>query len=396
MRTVLAVNAGSSSLKLALFAIRPTEVELETTVRVERIGDGDGRMTVRRSDGHVERDEPHDVHDHVAAFERAADAVPALRKVDAIGHRVVRGSVRHNRPALITPELVDELRVSAPQDPDHGPQALALIAQLRANSPDVPQVACFDTAFHRTMPEVARRYALSRRVIGDEVIRLGFHGLSCEHVLERLAAIDPTAARGRVIVAHLGGGASLTAIRDGASVDTTMGFSPTGGLVMSTRSGDLDPSVLLFLSERGMSTDALRELVNRKAGLLGVSELTGDMRVLLDRESALPAAAEAVALFCYTARKSLGAMIAALGGVDIVVFTGGIGEHAAAVRERICRDLDDLGISLDAARNERDEAIISHDRSRAIVRVMPTDEELVIAKQVRALLEEHGARHVSV
>jgi len=396
MRTVLAVNAGSSSLKLALFDNRDGDIARTITVRVERIGDQHGRLLVQRSDGTVDRDELQAVRDHAAALRLAADAVPALQAVDAIGHRVVRGGVRHQRPTTITPALVEELRASASLAPDHAPQSLALIAQIQATTPDALQVACFDTAFHRTMAPVAQMYGLPRRIATDGVIRLGFHGLSCEHVIDRLTTIDPAAAQGRVIVAHLGGGASLTAIRGGQSVDTTMGFSPSGGLVMGTRSGDLDPAVILHLAERGLDTAAIRAMVNRESGMLGVSELTGDMRELLDREATVPAAAEAVALFCYTARKFVGAMTTVLGGLDTLVFTGGIGEHAAPVRERICAGLDFLGLALDPIRNDTHEPVISTDRSRVTVRVMPTDEELIIAKHVLALLEESGARHVPV
>lgn len=395
MRTVLAVNAGSSTLKLALFDVT-AEARRRITAQVDRIGHANSHLLVRGDDGGVTHDVAQPVPSHEAALQLVLDRVPDLQRVEAVGHRVVRGGVQHQQPARITPALIEDLRASAAEDPDHGPQALGLIDRAAALYPGLPQVACFDTAFHRTMPDVAQLYAVPRRFRAEGVVRLGFHGLSCEHIMARLATLDPAAARGRIGVAHLGGGSSLTAISDGRSLDTTMGFSPTGGLVMSTRSGDLDPSVMLHLMERHrLDVDALRTLVNRECGLLGVSGISADMRELLEQEEAVPAAAQAVALFCYTARKHLGAMIAVLGGLDTLVFTGGIGEHAAVVRERICAGMESLGIELDRTRNAEHESVISSGRGRTIVRVIPADEELMIATHVRALLAERGATHVS-
>jgi acetate kinase len=258
----------------------------------------------------------------------------------------------------------------------------------------VPQVACFDTAFHRQMPAIAQMYALPRDLWDVGVTRYGFHGLSYEYILQELRALDGDAANGRVIVAHLGHGASMAAMHHGVAVDTTMGLTPTGGLVMSTRTGDLDPGVLLFLLQsQGLTPAALSRLVNKEAGLLGVSGSTADMQELLVREAADPRAADAVALFCYQARKQLGGLVAALGGLDTLVFTAGIGEHSAVIRARICEGLGYLGLEVEAERNAAHAPIISGHASRVVVRVIPTDEDLMIARHTHRLILQEVAPH---
>jgi acetate kinase len=248
-------------------------------------------------------------------------------------------------------------------------------------------VATFDTAFHSRMPRVARLFALPRQLADEGVLRYGFHGLSYEYVMGRLRDLDPEAASSRILIAHLGNGASMVGVRGGVGVDTTMGFTPTGGLVMGTRSGDLDPGVLLYmLEERGLSPPEIGELINRRAGLLGVSETSADMRDLLSREANDPRADEAISLFCYQAKKFLGALAAALGGFDTLIFTGGIGEHAAAVRWRICEGLEFLGLRPDGSRNAESAAIVSLDDAPVTVRVIPTDENLMIARHTRRLV----------
>jgi len=284
-----------------------------------------------------------------------------------------------------------------PLDPDHLPQALAAVAAVGRAFPALPQVACFDTAFHARMPRVAQTYALPRALEAEGVRRYGFHGLSYEYIMARLREIDPEAARGRVVIAHLGNGASMAAVRAGESVETTMGFTPTGGLVMGTRTGDLDPGVLLYLlQERGLDAAALSDLVNHEAGLLGVSGSSGDMQDLLAREATDERAAEAITLFCYQARKFLAAMAAALGGLDTLVFTGGIGEHAPAIRARLCNGLAFLGIALDGSRNAAGDAVISAAGSAVTIRVVPTDEEVMIARHVTQVLWEGAPPDVSV
>jgi acetate kinase len=308
----------------------------------------------------------------------------------------VHGGSENAEPKLITPPLVEELRGLVPLAPEHMPQALAAIEALGQAFPGVPQVVCFDTAFHRTMPRVAQLYSLPHDVQDQGLLRYGFHGLSCESIVLQLAELDEVAGR-RVVIAHLGNGASMTAVLDGRSVETTMGFTPAGGLVMATRSGDLDPGVLLYLlCERGLDTVEVAQMVNKRAGMLGVSGTTGDMRRLLALEDSDTRAADAVALFCHQARKLLGGLIAVLGGLDTLVFTGGIGEHAAPVRERICADLGCFGIHLDPARNHEHAPHISTDEGPVRVRVLPTDEEAMIVRHTVNVLRTKGGDHVSV
>jgi acetate kinase len=372
LRTVLTINAGSSSLKAGLF---DSDTCLKT-MEIERIGSPD-------------------VPDHAAALDRVLNTlVPgaALDALAAVSHRIVHGGARFSEPRRIDDDLLNGLRALIPIDPNHLPQALALIDRLNqrlgSRAANLPQIACFDTAFHRSLPRVAQLYALPPRFWDAGVRRYGFHGLSCEFILASLRTIDPTAAAGRVIVAHLGNGASLTAVRDGQSVETTMGFSPTGGLVMGTRVGDIDPSVLLFAMQQDhLDADALSRLVNADAGLQGLSQTGHDMRDLLAREATDERARDAVALFCYSARKHLGALVAVLGGLDTLIFTGGIGEHAAVVRDRICAGLDVFGITLDPDRNQAHAAVISRDETRATVRVMATDEDLMLARHAQHLLD---------
>jgi len=352
------------------------------------------RMRITDAQGRSLLDQQQDLPDHDAALRtllawlQRQDTDLAL---DAVGHRVVHGGSQYREPQLITPELVAALQELIAVDPDHLPQAVSAIQAVSHAYPGVPQVACFDTAFHRHMPWVAQAYALPRALMDAGVVRYGFHGLSYEYIMAELHGEDRVAANGRVIIAHLGNGASMAAVRKGVCVETTMGFTPAGGLMMSTRTGDLDPGALLYLLRaRGMSPADLNDLVNRQAGLLGVSGISGDMHDLLDKEATEPHAAEAIALFCYQARKFLGALVAALGGLDTLVFTAGIGEHAAPIRERICAGMDFLGIQLDPRRNAAHAPIISRDGSPVVVRVMKTDEDLMIARHTYRLMAQKG------
>jgi acetate kinase len=289
---------------------------------------------------------------------------------------------------LLTDEVLAELRRLAPLDPDHLPSEIAIAESLRSRRPDLRQVACFDTAFHRTMPRVARLVPIAREYQQRGVERYGFHGLSCAYLVEELARLaGEQVARGRVILAHLGSGSSLTALRDGRSVDTTMGFTPTSGIPMGTRSGDLDPGVALYLMRsEGLSVDALDELLNRRSGMLGVSGSSADLRDLLAVEATDPRAAEAVDLFCYRTRQAIGALAATLGGIDTLVFSGGIGENSVPIRARIAGRLGHLGIHVDGGRNERSESVISTDASDCTARVIRTDEESVIARETIGVL----------
>ena len=297
--------------------------------------------------------------------------------------------MQHTAPELVTQELLDELHRISPCDPDHLPSEIELIEAFRQRHPKLPQVACFDTAFHRTMPRVAKLLPIPRRYDAKGVQRYGFHGLSYAYLMEELARLgDPAATTGRVILAHLGNGASMAAVRDGKSIDTSMSFTPTSGLVMSTRSGDLDPSLAPYLARtEQMTTEQFFKMVNHESGLLGVSQISSDMRDLLAQEAHDIRAAEAVALFCYQAKKWIGAFAAALGGMETLVFAGGIGENAPRVRARICDGLGFLGIEIDEKRNAASDGVISTDASRPTVRVIRTDEDLMIARSVSRILK---------
>jgi acetate kinase len=377
---VLTINSGSSSLKFSLFEAESERLLLHGSV--ERIGVGGGIFHVK---GVIE--ERHDFPDHDSALDRLfaflRDGAPEL---EMAGHRIVYGGRDYTRPHKVTPELVSAFRSLIPFAPEHLPHEIKAIEAISRAKPGLPQYCCFDTAFHCARPEIAKQIPIPRDLWSEGVVRYGFHGLSYAYIMQELAReAGEQAARGRVIVAHLGNGASMAAVKDGRPVDTTMGFTPAGGLMMGTRSGDLDPGVLLYLQEEKQhSPREVRDIVNRQSGLLGVSGISSDMQDLLARESSDSRAAEAVALYCYQAKKFLGAMAATLGGLDTLVFTAGIGENAAPIRQRICENLAFLGIRLDPARNLRNEAIVSYP-GEVVVRVMKTDEDLMIARHARDL-----------
>jgi acetate kinase len=363
-RQVLSINCGSSSLKYALFAVDADgERPIERGV-VDRIGS--------RVPTHAAA-----VDEALAALEKAARPAP-----QAVSHRIVFGGTKHRAPALADQTMLADLRALVVLAPLHLPPEIEAIDAVARRWPSVPQVACFDTAFHATLPEAAWRYALPASV-GSDVRRYGFHGISCEYVVVTLGA---AATRGRVIVAHLGSGASLTAVKDGVSVDTTMGFTPTGGLVMGTRPGDLDPGLVLHLLRSGYDAERLQRLFDVESGLLGLSETTADVRDLLARRATDPRAALALDVFCFSARRWIGAMAASLGGLDTLVFTGGIGEHSAEMRADIARGLEHLGVRLDVKRNGRGDTLVSTDGAPCAVRVIATDEERMLARHAGALL----------
>jgi acetate kinase len=302
----------------------------------------------------------------------------------AVGHRVVHGGPNYSEPQLVTKEMVEELRQLSQFDPEHLPEEILLTEAFHRRFPDLPQVACFDTAFHHDLPRVARLLPIPRRYEAQGVRRYGFHGLSYSFLMGELARFAGTeTAQGRVILAHLGNGASLAAVHHGKAVDTSMGFTPTAGVPMSTRSGDLDPGLVWYLARtEKMSAKQFNELVNFQSGLLGISETSSDMRVLLDHAMQDVRAAEAVALFCYQVKKWIGSFAAALHGLDTLVFAGGIGENAPIIRARICDGLGFLGIEIDEKRNAANEGIISTASGRVAIRVIRTDEEWMIAKMV--------------
>ena len=385
---VLTINAGSSSIRFAVYDAGETP-RRRLAGKIDRIGLSNTSVTVAESDGQVRAPFRFSAGDHRTAVGVLLDwleAQPVFASVRAVGHRVVHG-MKHAEPERITPKLLAELRRITPYDPDHLPREIALIEALRQRHPTLSQVACFDTAFHRAMPRVATLLPIPRRYDAKGVQRYGFHGLSYAYLMEELCRLDPPAAKGRVILAHLGNGASLAAVRDARSIDTSMGFTPTAGLVMGTRTGDLDPGLVYYLARtERMTAPQFQQMVNHKSGLLGVSGTSSDLRDLLAREGTDVRAAEAVALFCYQVKKWIGAFAAALGGLDTLVFAAGIGEHAPLIRERICDGLGFLGIDLDQTRNAANAPLISADAGRAKVRIIRTDEELMIARSVTRVL----------
>jgi acetate kinase len=389
MNCVLTINGGSSSIKFALYQAGPPP-QRGLYGAVDRIGLKGTTLEFQDAAGPPPESRNLTAPDHKAAAHCLLDWLEkqeGFSSVRAVGHRVVHG-MKHTEPEIVSQELLDELHRLRPYDPDHLPHEIALIEAFRQRHPKLPQVACFDTAFHQTMPRVAKLLPIPRRFDARGIQRYGFHGLSYAYLMEELARLgDPAATTGRVILAHLGNGASLAAVRDGKSIDTSMGFTPTAGLVMSTRSGDLDPGLAPYLQRtEGMTGKQFYEMVNHQSGLLGISETSPDMRDLLDREAKDARAAEAVALFCYQAKKWIGSFAAALGGLDTLVFAGGIGENAPVIRARICDGLGFLGIGLDESRNAKNAGVISADGARVVVRVIRTNEELMIARTVCRIL----------
>jgi acetate kinase len=387
MRFILTINAGSSSIRFAFYQAGGT-LEKQLHGKVDRIGSHDTSLTfsdARDASASLPMPEGASAAEFLLNW---LEQQPLFQRVSDVGHRIVHG-MHHSAPERITEELLQELRSISFYDPEHLPREIELIEAMQKRHPQLPQTACFDTAFHQTMPRVAKMLAIPRRYEAQGVQRYGFHGLSYAYLMEELVQLGDHAARsGRVVLAHLGNGASLAAVREGKGMDTSMGFTPASGLVMSTRSGDLDPGLVSYLSRtEGMTAAQFQHLVNHESGLLGVSETSSDMRDLLEKESTDARAAEAVALFCYQAKKWIGSFAAALGGIDTLVFAGGIGENCAPVRSRICAGLGFLGIELHEQRNADHEAVISTVSGRVKVRVIRTDEELMIARLV--LRQDH-------
>ena len=381
---VLTINGGSSSIKFALFE---TGESLRRILggKIEGIGQGQGSLSVKGSTPAENVSRPINVPDHhagVAALVEWAQNGLGGRALAAIAHRIVHGGPKYWEPQLITPEMVKALHELSLFDPEHLPEEILLTEEYARRFPNLPQVACFDTAFHHDLPRVAQLLPIPRRYHERGVRRYGFHGLSCAYLMEELARVaGAEAAQGRVVLAHLGNGASITAVRGGRSLDTSMNFTPTAGLPMSTRSGDLDPSLGWYLYQvEKVTPEQFHHMVNHESGLLGVSETSSDIRELLAREKSDQRAADAIAMFCYHARKWICAMASAAEGLDTLVFSGGIGENAALIRDRICRGLEWTGLRFDLAANTAGAGVISTAGSRVTVRVIRTDEELVMAR----------------
>ena len=388
-RCVLTINGGSSSVKFALFALEDSPKRL-LSGQVGRIGLGDSLLTTIGTDGKKESSAI-DAADHKTAIGAILEWLKTrtdLDAMEAVGHRVVHGGPKYCEPTKISPTVLAELRGFSAFDPDHLPAEIAMIEAIAGTYPNLIQIACFDTNFHREMPRSAKMLPIPRRFDALGVRRYGFHGLSYQYLMEELTRVaGAEAANGRVILAHLGNGASMAAVKGGKGIDTTMGFTPASGLVMGTRTGDIDPGLVSYLARtEGMNAEQFDEMVNKQSGLLGVSETSPDMRDLLKREADDVRAAEAVALFCYQARKFIGALAAALEGLDALVFAGGIGENCPTVRARICAGFEFLGIRLDEERNAADAMLISRVGTRVPVRVIRTDEEITVARAVVHLL----------
>jgi acetate kinase len=391
--SILTVNGGSSSLKFALFQKADPPVPV-TRGMIDRIGLPDSVLVVNDAAAQRLERQTVNVPDHRACVGVLIDWLECqidMKRLRAVGHRVVHGGMMYSRPEPVTPRMLEELRRISPYDPEHMPSEISVIEAFSRRYPTLPQIACFDTAFHRGMPRVASLLPIPRRYEQLGLQRYGFHGLSYAFLMRELSRIGkPGEANGRVILAHLGNGASMTAVKDGKSIETTMGFTPASGMPMSRRSGDLDPGIVSYLARtEGMSADRFHRMVNTESGLLGVSEISSDMRDLLNAEQNDSRAADAIALFCYQAKKWIGALAAALGGLDTLVFSAGIGERSPVIRARICAGLEFLGITLDPTHNERDAAVISKERSAVTVRVIRTDEEREIVESVVRLLGGH-------
>lgn len=387
---ILTINGGSSSIKFALFE-RGASLERTLAGEIQRIGCPDA---VVRIEGPAQANvvtQPVAAENYGAAAELLVDWIAQRlghQKLRAVGHRVVHGGPKYAEARTITPQMVLELERLSPFDPMHLPGEILLIRAVQKRFPGLPQVACFDTAFHHDLPRIAQLLPIPRRYEAAGVRRYGFHGLSYSYLMGELAQLGGAdAARGAVVLAHLGNGASLSAVREGKPIDTSMGLTPAAGIPMSTRSGDLDPGLLGYLARtEGMDAGRFNEMVNFQSGLLGVSETSSDMRDLLAAADQDVRAAEAVELFCYQVKKWIGGFAAAMGGLDTLVFSGGIGEKASPIRQRICAGLGFLGIELEERRNAASESVISSATSRVTVRVIPTDEERVIAETVCRVL----------
>lgn len=385
---IVTLNGGSSSLKFAAFDVAEPH---EQAIRGEFDRLGRGQATTLRIDQLGGATEELSDLDHGSATGYLLGWLAAHREIGrvvAIGHRIVHGGPRYRQHAIIDATLMDELHRIVGYAPEHLPAAIEMITTARERVPDVLHVACFDTAFHNGLPAVSRILPLPRRFLAQGVERYGFHGLSYSFLLgelHRLAGAD--VANGRVILAHMGNGVSLAALRDGRSIDTSMGFTPAAGIPMGTRSGDVDPGLVRYLAQsEGWDAGTFDTVMNHQSGLLGISETSSDVRDLLAREGNDARAADALALFCYAIKKTIGAYAAALGGLDTLVFSGGIGENAASIRARVCAGLEFLGIDVDAGQNAVTASVISSAVSRVTVRVVSTNEEAVMVEAVAKLM----------
>ena len=377
--SILTINAGSSSIKFAWYEIQDQPAR-QLSGKIDHIGLHDTQLVVENYNGDkiAESIEGSDFHIATTSLIEWLTKQDWFSKIKAIGHRIVHG-MKNTQPAIIEDHLLEELSSISSYDPDHLPAEIEIIRLLKQKYPGLLQIACFDTSFHTTIPAVAKTFAIPKRYYDEGIQRFGFHGLSYSYLLNELRKNNQKEADGLIILAHLGNGASMAAVKNGKCIDTTMGFTPAGGLVMSSRSGDLDPGVLWYLMQKGTDANALNDLINHQSGLLGISGISSDMQNLLQHEAENPDAALAIDIFCYQVRKYIGAFTAVLGGLDTLIFSGGIGENSATIRSRICKGLSYGGISLNDENNNKNNRLISNDQSRVNVYVIPTNEELIIA-----------------
>ncbi|MDE1193128.1 MAG: acetate/propionate family kinase [Arachidicoccus sp.] len=388
-RYILTLNSGSSSIKISLYENTKEGLLLQLSGKAEQIGTANVILIIKQ--GNTEKK----VDLHASDFDTVIKNLTGwlgkqewFGKVHAIGHRIVFG-MKHTKAVIITGKLLNELTTLIEYDPDHLPAQISIIKILKAQYPQLPQIVCFDTAFHHTIPDVAKTFAIPKKYDKEGIRRYGFHGISYSYLLQELKRMNAKQAKGRIIMAHLGNGASLAAIKDGRCIDTSMGFTPAGGIVMSTRSGDIDPGIARFLLQKQPDTKAFNDIINHKSGLLGISGLSSDMQVLLLHEQNNGHAALAINIFCYQIKKYIGAYTAALGGLDTLVFAGGIGENAPQIRIRICQGLQYAGVVIDKKKNAANEKEISSSESKVKVFVIPTNEELMIAETTWHLYSKH-------
>lgn len=388
---ILAINSGSSSLKFKLFSLAGQPQQL-ISGKITGIGS-------TKSSFSITVDKGPEISSHEAGIESVAKAADFFLhwfeqqtidyKITGIGHRVVHGGLQFSEPEYINAGFLQKLKKLEPMAPLHLSDAIAVMDSFQQAFPDITQIACFDTYFHREMPFEAKHFALPRTLWSEGIIRYGFHGLSCQYIMEHLEITEPLLNKKKVIIAHLGSGCSMTAVKEGTGIDTTMGFSPSGGLIMNHRAGDLDPGIIIYLlDQKQMSVSDLNDLINHNAGLRAIAETDNSIRELLQKEKTDPRAGQAIKMFCYQAKKYIGALTAAMGGLDILVFTGGIGEHEPVIRERICEGLEFLNIGLDKKLNDRSASEISRKNKHVSIRVIPANEEIIIAKQVWQSLQK--------
>ncbi len=381
---ILTINAGSSSIKFALYE-KHDELKQILSGKIERIGLKDASFTIKQNNEKLnESIDASNFHNATTSLINWFENQDWFDDVKAIGHRVVHG-MQHTKAEIISDELLTELKKISNYDPDHLPAEINIIQTLQKKFPHLMQVACFDTAFHTTIPAVAKTFAIPKKYFDEGIQRYGFHGISYSYLMQQIIKQNGEEAKGKIILAHLGNGASIAAVKDGKCIDTSMGFTPAGGIVMSTRSGDLDPGIAWYLMQKGMNAKAFNDLINHQSGLLGISDISSDMSDLLQQEKTNKDAALAIDIFCYQIAKYIGAYIAALNGLDILVFSGGIGENAGLIRSRICAAFQYINLSIDQQKNNNNELVISNNQSKIKVYVIPTSEELMIAETTAEL-----------